>query len=102
MRAAAKAEPSATPVVQPAPVISSIPVTPSTGKISVSSVPDGADIEVDGNFVGNTPSDVQVTEGDHTVVVKKAGFKDWGRKLKVSSGSNVHLSAELEKNPDQQ
>jgi len=31
--------------------------------------PPGADIEVDGSFVGNTPSDVQVTEGDHTVVV---------------------------------
>jgi hypothetical protein len=61
------------------------------------SVPDGADIEIDGSFVGNTPSDVQVTEGDHTVTVKKAGFKDWERKLKVSGGSSVHLNAELEK-----
>jgi hypothetical protein len=26
-----------------------------------------------------------------------SGFKDWQRKLKVSSGSSVHLSAELEK-----
>ncbi|HWW15119.1 MAG TPA: PEGA domain-containing protein [Candidatus Dormibacteraeota bacterium] len=61
------------------------------------SVPDGADIEVDGSFVGNAPSDVQVTEGEHTVTVKKAGFKDWERKLKVSGGSSVHLNAELEK-----
>lgn len=61
------------------------------------SVPDGADIEIDGSFVGNTPSDVQVREGDHTVTVKKAGFKDWERKLKVSGGSSVHLNAELEK-----
>jgi hypothetical protein len=29
--------------------------------------------------------------------VKKAGFKDWQRKLKVSGGSSVHLNAELEK-----
>jgi hypothetical protein len=29
--------------------------------------------------------------------VKKAGFKNWERKLKVSVGNNVHLSAELEK-----
>jgi hypothetical protein len=63
----------------------------------VSSLPDGADIEVDGNFVGNTPSDVQVAEGDHTVSLKKTGFKDWERKLKVSSGSSVHLNAEMEK-----
>lgn len=73
------------------------PAQPSSGKLSVASVPDGADIEVDGNFVGNTPSDVQVTEGEHTVAIKKSGFKDWERKLKVTAGSSVHLSAELEK-----
>ncbi len=67
------------------------------GKISVSSLPDSADIEIDGSFVGNTPSDVQVAEGDHTVTVKKAGFKDWERKMKVTAGSSVHLNAELEK-----
>jgi PEGA domain-containing protein len=71
---------------------------PSGARLSVVSIPDGADIEVDGSFVGNTPSDVQVTEGEHTVAVKKAGFKDWERKLKVSAGSNVHLNAELEQN----
>jgi hypothetical protein len=68
-----------------------------TGKLSLGSSPDGADIEVDGSFVGNTPSDVQVGEGEHTVSVKKAGFKDWERKLKVTGGSSVHLNAELEK-----
>ena len=57
----------------------------------------GADIELDGSFVGNTPSDVQVTEGEHTVTVKKTGFRDWERKLKVSGGSSIHLNAELEK-----
>jgi hypothetical protein len=68
-----------------------------TSKLQLESDPPGADIEVDGNFVGNTPSDVQVTEGEHTVSLKKTGFKDWERKLKVSSGSSVHLNAELEK-----
>jgi PEGA domain len=71
-------------------------VVPSA-KLQIDSTPPGADIEVDGSFVGNTPSDVQVTEGDHTVVVKKSGFKDWERKLKSSAGSSVHLGAELEK-----
>jgi len=69
----------------------------TSAKLQLESVPPGADIEVDGSFVGNTPSDVQVSDGEHTISVKKAGFKDWGRKLKVSSGSSVHLSAELEK-----
>lgn len=73
------------------------PAAPSTGKLSVGSVPDGADIEVDASFVGNTPSDVQVAEGEHTVSVKKSGFKNWERKLKVSGGSSIHLNAELER-----
>jgi len=69
----------------------------SSAKLQIDSTPTGADIEVDGSFVGNTPSGVQVAEGDHTVVIKKSGFKDWQRKLKSSAGSNVRLNAELEK-----
>lgn len=71
--------------------------SPTSAKIQLESDPPGADIELDGSFVGNTPSDVQVAEGDHTVTVKKAGFKDWERKMKVNGGSNIHLNAELEK-----
>jgi hypothetical protein len=72
-------------------------VNSASAKLQLESNPPGADIEVDGSFVGNTPSDVQVLEGDHTVTVKKAGFKKWERKLKVSAGSSVHLKAELAK-----
>jgi len=99
MRAAAAAE-AARKVPTPQPAAAPVmvaPATPSTGKLSVASVPDGADIEVDGSFVGNTPSEVQLTEGEHTIAVKKSGFKDWERKMKVTAGSNVRLSAELEK-----
>jgi hypothetical protein len=87
------------PAVTPQPVAAAVtaPAAVLTGKLSLTSVPDGADIEVDGSFVGNTPSDVQVAEGAHSVSVKKAGFKDWERKLKVTGGSSVHLNAELEK-----
>jgi len=76
-------------------------VDSGSAKLQMGSDPTGADIEVDGSFVGNTPSDVQVTEGDHTVTVKKTGFKDWERKLKVTGGSNVHLNAALEKTSPQ-
>jgi hypothetical protein len=79
----------------PAPAITS--ASTSSGKLSIVSIPDGADIEVDGSFVGNAPSELQVSEGEHTIDVKKTGFKDWQRKMKVSGGSNVHLNAELEK-----
>ncbi len=67
-----------------------------SARIQLDSNPSGADIEVDGKFVGNTPSELRITEGDHAVAVKKTGFKDWQRKLSVSAGSTVHLSADLE------
>jgi hypothetical protein len=88
---------SVPPQEKSAPVATpSIPTTASA-KLQIDSTPPGADIEVDGSFVGNTPSDVQLSEGDHTVVVKKSGFKNWERKLKSSAGSSVHIGAELEK-----
>ncbi len=83
----------------PAPIAANAAAPLSTGKLSIVSIPDGADIELDGSFVGNAPSDLQVPEGDHMIAVKKSGFKDWERKMKVSAGSNVHLSAQLEKVP---
>lgn len=63
--------------------------------LSIESSPPGADIEVDGNFVGNTPSSFSVKPGTHEVKVAKKGFNDWSRKLNVTGGS-IHLSADLE------
>jgi len=68
----------------------------STGaQVEVSSTPDAADIEIDGKFVGSTPSSVGVTPGEHDLVVKKSGFKPWEKKIAVSSG-HVKIDAPLE------
>jgi hypothetical protein len=65
-----------------------------------SSVP-GADIEIDGAFVGNTPSTVAVAPGKHQIAVTKKGFTDWSRTLNVTGGM-VNLSAELEQEQPKQ
>jgi hypothetical protein len=71
--------------------------TPAAAQASlaIDSNPTGADVEIDGSFVGNTPSTISVAPGSHQVTVKKSGFSDWTKTLKVSGGT-VHLSAELE------
>jgi hypothetical protein len=97
----AKFQPAPTPQLNVTPSGNSPNADAMSAKIQLDSNPPGADIEIDGNFVGNTPSEVQVTEGDRAITVKKTGFKDWERKLKVSAGSSVHLSAELEKTAGQ-
>jgi len=63
------------------------PVVSTMAKLQLESDPSPADIEIDGNFVGNTPSDLQVSEGTHTVSVKKSGFKAWEKILKVNAGA---------------
>lgn len=69
---------------------------PGLIKVSFTSIPDGADIEVDGNFVGSTPSSVELAPGDHAVAIKRAGYATWDRKLKVMGG-DIKLNANLER-----
>jgi hypothetical protein len=71
----------------------------ATGQIDIISTPPGADIEIDGKFVGNTPSSVTVAPGDHEIAVKKSGFAVWDRKITVSSG-HVNITAELTPQPN--
>ncbi|MGB8916237.1 MAG: PEGA domain-containing protein [Candidatus Sulfotelmatobacter sp.] len=64
----------------------------------ISSDPAGADIEIDGSFVGSTPSSVGIAAGQHTVRVSKVGYKQWERTLRGSTG-NIKISAALESLP---
>ncbi len=69
---------------------------PAAGaQLHISSTPTDADIEIDGNFVGNTPSTVGVEAGQHELVVKKSGYKPWEKKIAVSSGQ-ITVKAALE------
>lgn len=63
--------------------------------LKVSSTPVGAEIELDGSFVGQTPSSVLVLPGDHSVRVTKTGYKQWERTIKTSGGE-VTMVAELD------
>lgn len=72
------------------------PVAGGDTKLDVTSSPAGADIEVDGNFVGSTPSAIHLEPGEYTVAVRKNGYTSWERRVKITGG-NVALVAELEK-----
>jgi hypothetical protein len=63
--------------------------------VAIDSTPPGADIEVDGAFVGNTPSTVPLASGNHQIVVKRKGFANWSKTITVNGGM-IHLNAELE------
>ncbi len=67
------------------------------GTVNVSSNPTGADVLVDVDFVGNSPAALKLTPGKHTITVRMSGYKDWSREITVQTGSEVQLTANLEK-----
>ena len=79
----------------PSAPVSAGPAAETQVSLVIESTPPGADIEVDGSFVGNTPSTVTVAPGSHEIAVKAKGYADWSRKLNVTGGS-IHLSAVLD------
>jgi hypothetical protein len=68
--------------------------------VDIKSAPDGADISVDGKFVGSTPSIVRLVPGDHKISIEKSGFKPWERTVSVRPGANVTLNPTLEQLPN--
>ncbi len=85
-------------VSAPASAMSTTPAAleMTAGKLSINSLPAGAEIEIEGAFVGSTPSTITLKPGEYTVIIRKTGFITWERKLKVTGGE-VSLVAELEK-----
>jgi len=68
-----------------------------TGLVTVKAEDESYEIFVDGTFVGNTPAKVKLAEGAHVVEVKKPGFKDYRKQIKITEGSELSLRAVLEK-----
>lgn len=77
------------------------PATPEAGvgTVSISSEPEGAEIYVDGKFVGNAPSRLKLPAGPHGIEVQAPGHKPWQRALEVLKDSEVTLRAVLDGQP---
>jgi hypothetical protein len=91
--AAAVAAPAQPAAVAPAPVAEEL----STAVLK--STPDGADVVVDGKFMGSTPSTVRLAPGDHTITIEKSGYRAWQRTMTVNPGGIITIDATLEKSP---
>lgn len=81
------------PVVEPA---APPPTAEEPSTVVVKSTPDGADITVDGKYVGSTPSTLRLAPGDHTVVIERPGYRQWQRTMSVKPGGIITIDAKLE------
>ncbi len=66
-------------------------------KVAIHSTPDGAEIYLDGQLIGSTPSTLELPSGTHELSVRLSGYQDWTRSMRVLSGSEINLDAKLEK-----
>jgi TPR repeat protein len=67
------------------------------GLVNVTSEDQTCEIYVDGAFVGNAPAKLKLSEGNHVIEVKKTGFDDFRREVRVTAGSVLTLRVALEK-----
>lgn len=103
---AASTSQAAAPSPTAAPAQVAVPAAPAavatssvreTVKCSFSSTPPGAEVTLDGRYVGSTPSILGVTLGTHVVVISMPGFAQWKRELAVAPGSELTVNAVLQK-----
>jgi len=74
-------------------------VATGTSSVTIKSSPDGAEITVDGKLMGTTPSTLQLSPGEHVLMIEKAGFKVWQRTITVAAGGSVNFEATLDRVP---
>jgi hypothetical protein len=66
-------------------------------RCNFTSTPAGAEITLDGKYVGSTPSEIELVTGTHAVVFSMPGFTQWKRELTVLPGSELTVNAILQK-----
>jgi len=72
-------------------------ITDDVGSIDISSSPSGASVYVDAAYMGTTPETVENLDiGTHKLILKKNGYIDWAKNVKVTSGDTTTVDADLE------
>jgi PEGA domain-containing protein len=68
-----------------------------TGSLAIPSDPAGAEIYVDGHFVGQTPATLRLASGAHRIELRASGKRDWPRELEVIKDSEVTMRPIMER-----
>ncbi|MFT5691745.1 MAG: sulfatase activating formylglycine-generating enzyme [Oceanicoccus sp.] len=66
-----------------------VDMLPAWGELNVTTLPGGADISVDGNFVGKTPLNIEVLETGSDISLLKSGFNPWSKTLVANAGETA-------------
>jgi hypothetical protein len=89
--------PSPAPMSVPTSAAANLSIPEEPALVDFNSNPPGADILIDGNLVGNTPSTLHLDAGRHLVQLRMGGYRSWTRTMRVEPGSSPFIRATLEK-----
>jgi hypothetical protein len=89
--------PSPAPTSVPTPAVANPSMPEEPAVVDFNSNPPGADILIDGNLVGNTPSTLRLDAGRHLIQLRMGGYSSWTRTMRVEPGSSPFIRATLEK-----
>ena len=73
-----------------------------TGYIYVESEPSGADVYLDGDYVGTTSIELPVYPGEHEIKCAKSGYNDYYDDMRVEAGETTYVWCELEPIPEEE
>lgn len=65
--------------------------------VDFKSVPPGAEVTVDGYFLGHTPMTAKIPLGQHLVTITKWGYRSWSQELDVANGKTLSVNPSLHK-----
>jgi hypothetical protein len=60
--------------------------------VKITSVPENADVEVDGVFYGNAGGEIKIPAGLHLVTVSLTGYENWSKKVLVKEGLTFNVA----------
>jgi hypothetical protein len=69
----------------------------AVASVQLSSDPAGAEITIDGNYVGNTPTLIKLKPGTHSISMTMHGYAPWVRSIETAAGESRNFAATLEK-----
>ncbi len=73
--------------------------TVGEAQVAFTSDPTGAEINIDGNYAGNTPSQIKVKAGTHSITITMKGYTAWVRSMSFEAGDQRSVAATLDKAP---
>lgn len=76
--------------------LGTLTLTPATGVLTLTSVPGGANVSVDGEFAGQTPLDLELSpDKDHRISLSRAGYRRATQTLRLAAGATETKSIRL-------